>query len=145
LSAAQRPVAMLGLALTLSSLSAAGQASSGEEALSIPDPVNLKILPKGISKHDLIEVMKQYKADLGVKCSYCHAEEPMTHKLDFASDAKPRKRTTRIMMTMTTELNAKYISNLPTGSDMRVTCGSCHRGHGIPEEFVPPADQSEKH
>jgi hypothetical protein len=104
----------------------------------MPKPVNLKILPKDISTQDLVTVMKGYKEALGVECGYCHTVKPGAHMPDFASDAKPEKATARLMMTMTTELNAKYISQLPTGSDQRVSCATCHRGHAMPEEFVPP-------
>ena len=103
----------------------------------MPKPVNLKILPKDISTSDLIVLMKQYTDELGVQCGYCHAGDPVTHKMDFASDAKPEKATARIMMTMTSELNSKYIGTLPTGSDEKVDCGTCHRGHSMPQEFVP--------
>ena len=105
----------------------------------MPKPVNLKILPKDISTSDLMTIMQQYNGELGVECGYCHAGDPVTHKVNFASDAKPEKATARIMMTMTSELNSKYIGTLPTGSDEKVDCGTCHRGHSMPQEFVPPS------
>ena len=105
----------------------------------MPKPVNLKILPKDISTSDLLTIMTQYREQLGVQCGYCHSGDPATHKMDFASDAKPEKATARIMMTMTAELNSKYISKLPTVADQKVNCGTCHRGHAMPEEFVPPS------
>lgn len=106
----------------------------------MPKPQNLKILPKGISNSDLLAIMRGYRVQLGVECAYCHAGNPATHKLNFASDAKPEKATARLMMTMTDGLNARYISHLPTGSDQKVTCATCHRGHAMPEEFVPPPE-----
>jgi len=113
----------------------------------MPKPVNLKILPKDISTSDLLTIMKQYREQLGVQCGYCHAGDPATHKMDFASDAKLEKATARIMMTMTSELNSKYISKLPIVADQKVDCGTCHRGHAKPEEFVPapPPDAHANH
>jgi hypothetical protein len=98
---------------------------------------NLKILPKNISKEDLDKVMDNFKAALGVKCSFCHAPSPDTaqHWPDFASDAKPEKNIARKMMKMTTKLNKKYFSYnkneqgefIPT-----VECMTCHHGHEHP-------------
>ena len=48
------------------------------------------------------------------------------------------------MMTMTNEINSKYVGNLPTGSDMKVNCGTCHRGHPEPEDFVAPPGEPGK-
>ncbi len=107
----------------------------------IPKPSNLKVLPKDISVSDLIVIMKRSNDQLGVQCGYCHLGEPDSRQLNFASDAKPEKATTRIMMTMTDELNSKYIASLPTEHDAKVTCGTCHRGHPMPEEFVPTPGQ----
>jgi hypothetical protein len=101
-------------------------------------PQNLKVLPKDISTSDLMAAMMQYNSQLGVECAYCHAADPASHRVDFVSDAKPEKQTARLMITMTNELNAKYVSHLPTGNDQRVACGTCHRGHPMPEAFVPP-------
>jgi hypothetical protein len=116
---------------------AQGPPPAGQHFPPIPKPTNLKILPKDIAISDLIAIMKGYNGQLGVQCGYCHAGDAATHRMDFASDAKPEKATARIMMTMTSELNSKYIGQLPTGSDQRVACGTCHRGHAMPEEFVP--------
>jgi hypothetical protein len=116
-----------------------------EEMAPNTPPTNLQVLPKTISNYNLVALMKQYKAQLGVKCSYCHAESSTPHKLDFASDAKPEKKTARLMMTLTNDLNSKYLVNLPTGHPgerpAQVNCGTCHRGHEKPEAWVPPVDQ----
>jgi hypothetical protein len=119
--------------------------STGEHFPPLPKPSNLKILPKDISNPDLIAIMKGYKGQLGVECSYCHAAIPGTHRLNFASDAKAEKKTARLMMTMTDDLNAKQLSDLPTGSEVKVSCGTCHRGHAIPKEFVPPPEKPGNH
>jgi hypothetical protein len=116
---------------------AQGPPPAGQHFPPIPKPTNLKILPKDIAISDLITLMKGYNGQLGVQCGYCHAGDPATHRMNFASDAKAEKATARIMITMTSELNSKYIGQLPTGSDQKVACGTCHRGHSMPVEFVP--------
>jgi mono/diheme cytochrome c family protein len=141
-------VTMLALAVfSVSPAVLAQEPTSPEEVYSpLSAPTNLQVLPKAIPTYNLIQIMKQYKAQLGVKCGYCHAVDPAAHKLDFASDAKAEKKTARIMMKTTDDLNTKYLGNLPTGNDMKVTCGTCHRGHGIPEEYLPlPGQPSKSH
>lgn len=108
----------------------------------MPKPKNLQVLPKDISGHDLIATMRGFTGALGVECSFCHAEDPATHRMDFASDANPHKTTARTMIRMTNEINAKYLATIhdPDASpDMKtVTCGTCHRGHSMPMPFVVP-------
>jgi hypothetical protein len=103
----------------------------------MPAPQNLKVLPKDISTPELMKIMMGYKGQLGVECGYCHEVDPATHRMNFASDTKPEKAAARVMMTMTRELNAKYISTIPDYSGSKVNCGTCHRGHAMPEEFAP--------
>ena len=40
---------------------------------------------------DVIKVMRQFTGDLGVECGFCHASNPETKRIDFASDANPVK------------------------------------------------------
>jgi hypothetical protein len=103
----------------------------------MPKPQNLKILSKDISTPDLMDLMQAYNAQLGVECSFCHAGDQASHKLNYVSDAKPEKAAARIMMTMTAELNTKYVSTVPGYMGDKVSCGTCHRGHSRPEEFAP--------
>jgi hypothetical protein len=104
----------------------------------MPKPQNLKVLPKDISTPELMDLMQAYNAQLGVECGFCHAGDQASRKFNFVSDAKPEKVAARIMMTMTAELNAKYVSTIPGYMGNKVSCGTCHRGHSIPEEFVTP-------
>jgi hypothetical protein len=60
-------------------------------------------------------------------------------RLNFADDSKPEKQAARLMYTMTTQDNEKYVSMVDEGKG-KVTCGTCHRGHLKPEEFVPPPE-----
>lgn len=108
----------------------------------MPKPTNLKVLPKNISSKDLLATMHQFTGSLGVHCSFCHVEDKATHHLNFASDAKPEKRTARVMMRMTKNIDGKYLAQLPKHDDMQeVSCGTCHRGHSKPVEFVPPPEK----
>ena len=49
------------------------------------------------------------------------------------------------MYTMTQQINADYISKATEldkdAMGMTVTCGTCHRGHEMPEEFVIPKEE----
>jgi hypothetical protein len=105
-------------------------------------PQNLQVLPKDISGQQLFATMHGYTAALGVECSFCHAQDPQTHRLDFASDAKPQKHTARTMIRMTDEINAKYLATVndpDAAPDQKtVTCGTCHRGESMPSPFKAP-------
>ncbi len=100
--------------------------------------VNLKVLPKDISKDELDSVMDGFKGALGVKCGFCHAPRKDDPKrLDFASDAKEEKETARMMMKMTAKLNKKYFhvkdANVPNAV-LAVNCITCHRGNTDPKK-----------
>jgi hypothetical protein len=102
----------------------------------MPKPTNLQVLSKDIAVPDLLALMRSYTAALGVECEFCHAADPKTHKTNFASDANPDKGIARIMITMTREINAQYMSQVKdpdaTPADKTVTCGTCHRGNSMP-------------
>jgi hypothetical protein len=111
----------------------------------LPKPVNLKVLPKDISREDLIKIMRGYAGALGVECNFCHAANPQTHRLDFPSDAKDDKSFARTMIAMTLTINDQYMTQIhdpeAMPEDKHVTCGTCHRGHSMPEHFVPPPEE----
>ena len=106
----------------------------------MPKPTNLQVLSKDIAVPDLLTLMRSYTAALGVECEFCHAVDPKTHKTDYASDANPDKGIARIMITMTREINAQYMSQVKdpdaTPADKTVTCGTCHRGNSMPMSFA---------
>jgi Photosynthetic reaction centre cytochrome C subunit len=106
----------------------------------MPKPTNLEVLPKEIAVPDLLALMRSYTAALGVECEFCHAVDPKTHRTNFASDTNPDKGIARIMITMTQEINGKYISQVKdpdaTPADRTVTCGTCHRGSSMPMPFA---------
>lgn len=99
---------------------------------------NLKVLPKDISDEDLDKVMDSFKEALGVKCGFCHARNADTsiHKLDFASDANPKKDIARYMFTMTKDINSNYFNwEKSTQPDTihAIRCITCHRGIHNPD------------
>jgi hypothetical protein len=107
--------------------------------------VNLKVLPKDITKDDLDEVMDGFKGALGVKCGFCHAPKKDDPKrLDFASDEKPEKATARKMMKMTVKLNQKYFhvkdADIPNAV-LAVNCITCHRGNTEPKKANVPMEK----
>ncbi len=97
--------------------------------------VNLKVLPQNISEDSLKGLMRAYNTALGVKCNHCHAANPETGKMDFASDAKKEKDYARHMITMTNELNEKHFNYDPSDKQ-KVTCFTCHQG-GVTPKKVP--------
>lgn len=103
---------------------------------------NLKVLPVNISHDDLIATMRGFSRALGTRCDHCHAAGPPDpngkEQLDFASDAKPEKNVARTMIRMTRAINGDYISKVDEKHEHPVTCGTCHRGHVVPEAYVPP-------
>jgi len=108
----------------------------GPASAQIPDEFeNLKVLPKDISKRDLVNIMRQFAGALGKRCNYCHVgENPASLEgYDFASDEKEPKRVARIMMNMTGEINNTHLPELKRDSVIRVRCITCHHGVDEPE------------
>jgi hypothetical protein len=115
----------------------------------LPKPTNLKVLPKDIAPEELVKIMRGYAGALGVECNFCHASVPGKRELDFASDAKDDKGIARIMIQMTREINTTYMVQVQDPDampeDKHVTCGTCHRGHQMPEHFTPPEEHHGQH
>jgi hypothetical protein len=95
-------------------------------------PSNLKVLPKDITRADLNMTMRGFTQQLGVGCEFCHAANPEPK----SSDANPHKDIARIMITMTADINAKYLAQVGPNHDV-ITCGNCHQGHTHPPAFTP--------
>lgn len=98
---------------------------------------NLKVLPKDISQGALDTVMDQFCKALNVGCDFCHAESKTNKEdIDFASDDKPEKEITRLMMKMTAAINKDFFDYTLTyqaGETMAVSCMTCHDGFPRPE------------
>ena len=118
--------------------------------MTLPNPVNLKVLPRDTSPQDLMKIMRGYSQALGVHCNFCHVINEQTHRPDFASDEKPEKNTARTMITMTNEINEKFMSQIhdpDAAPDQKtVQCSTCHRGHSMPMPFkAPPEHEGHQH
>ena len=92
---------------------------------------NLKVLPKDVSRRELVNAMLEHLRGLGLRrnrnegCLYCHVGEfgQPTDTWDFASDEKPAKQKARVMMGMVAAINGQHLTELPEASrpPMRVT------------------------
>src|SRR5574338_21637 len=101
----------------------------------IPDNfTNLQVLPRLISKDDLLKTMRSFTGALGVNCGFCHSEKEGTDQLDFPADQKPEKEEARVMLKMVMAINKDYLSQLSeyTNDVMQVKCITCHRGNKQP-------------
>lgn len=129
-------------------------------------PTNLQVLPKDTPAQDVLALMQQFSQALGVQCTYCHVQPPVRlltpeetaaaenqaqaqgqgrgrgrgqgpPPMDFASDAKPTKRTARDMLRMVNEIDTRLAAFLgkPAGSTVRVGCVTCHRGVTQPQQL----------
>ena len=98
---------------------------------------NLKVLPKDISNADLDSVMDGYTKALNVSCDFCHAEsKTIKGDIDYASDDKPEKEITRMMMKLTAAVNKDYFDYTivyKAGETMAVSCMTCHDGFPRPD------------
>lgn len=102
-------------------------------AAQIPDEfTNLEVLPKDISKDELVGIMRSFAGGLGVRCNHCHVGESPTDLkgMDFASNEKEEKRIARAMMGMVSEINGTLIPKAGIENPIEVSCMTCH--HGVP-------------
>ncbi|HVN94373.1 MAG TPA: c-type cytochrome [Terracidiphilus sp.] len=122
------------------------QPAPGHPMRNLPAPTNLQVLPKNLTGDQVHEIMEGFAGSLGVHCDFCHAAgAPGPNgrpRLNFPDDSKPEKKIARVMIQMVGTINGDYISKTsamdPDAMGMKVTCGTCHRGHSMPEDFVPP-------
>ncbi len=129
---------------------AASQAPAQEQHhhhMPIPDKfTNLQVLPKDISKDQLVDIMRTFSHSLGVRCDFCH--EFKDEKPDFASDVKDEKNAARNMMKMVHTINTNYMPKLEPlpGEEKKqtgVNCWTCHRGEKEPAQGPPPEERKE--
>lgn len=128
------------------------QGTPGERPMrNFPPPTNLQVLPKDLTGRQVRDIMETWAGSLGVHCDFCHTADPKNigpngrPRLNFADDSKPDKQIARIMYSMTQQMNKDYISKAmdldKDGMGSPVTCGTCHRGHEMPETFVVPREE----
>lgn len=97
-------------------------------------PKNLQVLPKDLTRRQVIEIMRGFTAALDVECTFCHvAKDPKDFStVDFASDDKEEKRNARVMIGMVKAINENYISKVAMPGDAEVRCVTCHHGQPHP-------------
>ena len=116
---------------------------------------NLQVLPRDITREELLATMRSFTRGLGVRCNHCHvvtATEPK-EVLDFPADTKEEKRVARVMLRMVNDINGAWMPRVEeaegeahaaasnTAPEMRVVCWTCHRGKPEPEMPPPPEPQ----
>ena len=104
----------------------------------LPPPKNLKVLTPDVN---ILKVMQDVNAALGVQCTYCHVQA------DFASDQNSKKEMARTMFAMLKQitlnfpdsgndfLKSRYLP-FPEGKQY-VTCYTCHQGSITPASNLP--------
>lgn len=125
--------------LTLAVMAAAGAVVVSAQTVSAQMPErfqNLQVLPTGIARDSLIQIMRGFSFALGVRCQYCHAggDGISFAGVSFDSDEKAAKRKARFMIRMLDSLNRIVLAALPGRSDppVSVQCVTCHRGLSKP-------------
>jgi tetratricopeptide (TPR) repeat protein len=120
-----------GVAAALLLMAGAAFAQPAQEA-----PKNLKVLPKDWTRGQVIQVMQNFTAALGVGCEHCHVEKEGAPP-DFASDDKDEKDKARAMMHIVQDLNARLPKdfNEPASDLTRIGCITCHRGVPEPKQL----------
>jgi hypothetical protein len=101
-------------------------ALSGQEKKGGGPPKNLQVLPSTMERAQVVGIMRNFTAALGVQCTYCHVQG------QFDSDENPKKNVARMMMKMVRQINM----NFPDGKQ-HVTCYTCHRGAEEPLTAPP--------
>jgi hypothetical protein len=106
----------------------------------VPTPKNLQFFPKDMTGQQILPIMQNFNAALGVNCTYCHNSEPPVDnpKNDFASDEKETKKKARVMLALARDINMKLQSELgkPANQLTNVQCVTCHRGVAIPKQLT---------
>lgn len=77
-----------------------------------PEPKNLQVLP-GLSRPQLMQVMRDWSTALGVDCSYCH-------QASFEAET-PRKQIAR-------QMQREYLAALKRQDGSAISCQDCHQG-----------------
>ena len=123
--------------VVISVLIFAGATSLPAQGKFPPDSfTNLKVLPKNITRQELLSTMRGFALGLGVRCTYCHVGEegqPLsTYK--FAADDKRTKRVARVMIDMVNHINEEHLADVPDRPEPHIVvrCETCHRGVARP-------------
>jgi hypothetical protein len=103
----------------------------------IPDRFkNLQVLPTGIARDSLLQIMRGFSFALGVRCQHCHAggDGVSFEGVAFDSDDKSAKVAARFMLRMVDSLNRSIAGAFSsrTVPPAQVQCVTCHRGLSRP-------------
>jgi tetratricopeptide (TPR) repeat protein len=102
------------------------------------EPKNLKVLPKDMSRREVVELMRSFTQSLGVRCIECHVStKPGSERpedMDYAKDEKKDKETARRMMKMVMSINDQ-IGKMEFKDAPQVGCFTCHHGVKRPEQL----------
>jgi outer membrane lipoprotein-sorting protein len=113
-------VAVFGM-MSLTAVFSAAQPARRTEAKTAEQVYeNIKVL-RGTPADSFNQTMHLMSGQLGVDCEHCHLQK------DRVSDELEPKRTARLMIKMTADINRKSFEGKPV-----VTCYTCHRGAPIP-------------
>ncbi len=124
--------------LVLAALAAALPALLSAQGFQGPPPKNLQVLPKDLSRGEVISRMRLIAASLGVRCEHCHVSTTGPdgrEQNDFAADDKDTKKTARSMLKMVNDINDQYLiagMGKTLTERHRVTCATCHHGLAKP-------------
>ena len=88
---------------------------------------------KGKPAAHVIPAMDALTGLLGVQCTYCHVAR------EWDKDDKPQKQTARKMFEM-----IGYLNDTHFGGENRISCWTCHRGHGTPPKLPPDPQRLEQ-
>ena len=139
------------------SLGVAQDASAPAQAAPQKDPLpdkftNLQVLPKDITKAQLVQTMKSFAQSTGMRCVACHvSSDPNDRqgndlsKINFADDSKKNKKIARLMLEMTMRMNKEDLPKVVALGENPdevgpVTCFTCHQGKRHPvHKMQPPA------
>lgn len=137
------------LAIALSGV--AQEASAPPRKSPIPDTfTNLQVLPKDITKQQLVQTMRGFAMQTGSRCNFCHVSSDPSDtdgkdlsKFDFASDAKEHKKIARVMMQMVRSINQEFLPRVVAVGEKAeevgpVTCFTCHQGKKHPVHKMEP-------
>lgn len=135
-----------GLGRVVSGQQPGGQndAYGGEERVWRDNPIHTTVLPKDDTTEQLAAIMVEWRAAIADHghCVACHSwtKDPTKVNqfgfpdIDPYDDSKSEYKAAREMYVLTQDINKKLIAS----SRAPITCGSCHRGHLIPEAYVAP-------
>ena len=140
----KQTIRLVAVAITCTLIAIPDAVATRAQQNPIPETfTNLQVLPKDISRPDLVAMMRGFSGQTGSRCSHCHVGEESQDlsEYDFASDARPLKAVARKMMLMVRAINGPLLEGVgtaPAAAAPKVTCYTCHRGAKKPLTAPPP-------